>query len=71
MFFAGHCSTLMTVGWAWLAKSRICLVRQYWLWGLLTFFICLHNKRKKRRENIDRLLINEIENKIQEIKFNK
>jgi hypothetical protein len=29
MFVAGHCNTLMTVGWAWLAKYRICLVRQY------------------------------------------
>jgi hypothetical protein len=67
MFFAGHCSTLMTVGWAWLAKSRICLLRQYWLWGLLTLFLCLHNKRRKEvKLLIDcRLLINEIENKIQ------
>jgi hypothetical protein len=31
MLLAENCSVLMTVGWAWLGKSRICLVSQYWL----------------------------------------
>jgi hypothetical protein len=29
MFVAGRCSTLMTVGWAWLG-SRVCLAKKYW-----------------------------------------
>jgi hypothetical protein len=37
--FAGHCSTLMTVGWAWLG-SRVCLANKYWH-RVLFFFICL------------------------------
>jgi hypothetical protein len=41
MFVAGHCSTLMTVGWAWLGRNngasclRVCWVRG--LWRTLSF----------------------------------
>jgi hypothetical protein len=38
MFVAGHCSTLMTVGWAWLG-SRVCLAKKYW--QRVLFFISL------------------------------
>jgi hypothetical protein len=43
MFVAGHCSTLMTVGWAWLG-SRVCLAIGYWYRVLFIFFICLKNE---------------------------
>jgi hypothetical protein len=46
MFVAGHCSTLMTVGWAWLG-SRVCLAKIYWLRVLFIFFICLKNEKEK------------------------
>jgi hypothetical protein len=39
-FVAGHCSTLMTVGWAWLG-SRVCLAKEYWQRGF--FFVSLKN----------------------------
>jgi hypothetical protein len=42
MFVVGHCSTLMTVGWAWLG-SRVCLARKYWQ-RVLFIFISLKNK---------------------------
>jgi hypothetical protein len=40
MFVVGHCSTLMTVGWAWLG-SRVCLAKKYWQRVLFIFFISL------------------------------
>jgi hypothetical protein len=43
MFVAGHCSTLMTVGWAWLG-SRVCLAKKYWQRVLFIYFICLKHK---------------------------
>jgi hypothetical protein len=46
MFVAGHCSTLMTVGWAWLG-SRVCLAKIYWLRVLFIFSICLKNEKEK------------------------
>jgi hypothetical protein len=46
MFLAGHCSILMTVGWAWLS-SRVCLVKKYWHWALFVFSTCLQNEINK------------------------
>jgi hypothetical protein len=45
MFVAGHGSTLMTVGWAWLG-SRVCLAKIYWHRVLFIFFFCLKHKIK-------------------------
>jgi hypothetical protein len=41
MFVAGHCSTQMTVGWAWLG-SNVCLAKKYWQRVPFILFICLH-----------------------------
>jgi hypothetical protein len=49
MFVAGRCSTLVTVGWAWLG-SRVCLGgrdRQYVL-----IFVYLKKKNKKKKNKI-------------------
>jgi hypothetical protein len=45
MFVAGHCSTLMTVGWAWLG-SRVSLTRKFWQRVLFIFFVCLKQQKK-------------------------
>jgi hypothetical protein len=44
MFVAGHCSTLMTVGWAWLG-SRVCLTRKFWQRVFFIFFVCLKQQK--------------------------